>query len=510
MERLGPGEHGLVEGGPHEHVVFDEGVNEGGREVKAGVAGESFPEGAAVDTAEVVVAAVAPVEALEGVAVETGEGDEAGVGGAILGAEDLAVVEDDGAHDDRVQGRAGSREERSRDRAVKRWVVRFSARTAWDVAETRLARALRERRAARLTIFDLTASNPTQCGFSYDEAGILAALRDRAALIYDPEPRGLLRAREAVCQYYAARGAAVGTLQIFLTTGTSEAYSWLFRLLCDAGDEVLIAAPSYPLFDFLAQIEDVRLVPYPLVYDHGWQLDVAGLRERVTARTRAIAVVHPNNPTGHFTKERRQLEEICAEFGLALMVDEVFLDYALPGMAGRSFASGEHGVLTFVLSGISKIAALPQMKAAWIAAMGPERELKAALERLEVVADTFLSMNAPVQCALPVWLAGCEPVQEQIRARTRGNLRNLDQILLRTPAVTRLVVEAGWYAVLRIPELSSDEDLAVRLVEERGVYVHPGSFFGFGGGGWLVVSLLGPEEEFRRGVEEVCAEFATI
>ncbi|MGC2298173.1 MAG: pyridoxal phosphate-dependent aminotransferase, partial [Acidobacteriaceae bacterium] len=366
--------------------------------------------------------------------------------------------------------------------------MRFSSRTAWDVAETRLARALWERRAEGLPVLDLTASNPTRCGFAYDEAGILAALGDGAALVYDPEPRGMPRAREAVCGYYAARGAEVVAEQVFLTTSTSEAYSWLFRLLCDAGDEVLIAQPSYPLFDFLAQMEDVRLAPYPLMYDHGWQIDFAGLRARVTPRTKAIAVVHPNNPSGHFTKaaERRELERVCAEFGLALIVDEVFLDYSFaegssvegerwrsgPGGGSgqaQSFATGSHPVLTFVLSGISKIAALPQMKAAWICGFGPDRDLNVALERLEVVADTFLSMNAPVQCALPAWLAGCGGIQEQIRARVRGNLKRLDQILLHTPAITRLEVEAGWYAVLRVPALGSDEELAMRLVEERGV-----------------------------------------
>jgi len=395
---------------------------------------------------------------------------------------------------------------------VKGWGVQFSARTAWDGEETPLARALRERRERGLEILDLTASNPTQCGFAYDSAGILGALGAREALVYDPDPRGMPGARRAVCRHYAERGAVVSPEQIFLTTGTSEAYSWLFRLLCDPGDEVLIAQPSYPLFDFLAQIEDVRLAPYPLVYDHGWQIDFGGLRERVTERTKAIAVVHPNNPTGHFTKEaeRRELEKICSDFGLALIVDEVFLDYAMPGHEGAapSFAAGEHPVLTFVLSGISKIAALPQMKAAWMAAFGGERELKDALGRLEVVADTFLSMNAPVQCALLAWLEGSGMIQEQIRARTVTNLENLDRCLLQNRQVTRLKVEGGWYAVLRVPALGSDEDLAVRLVEERGVSVHPGYFFGFAGDGWLVVSLLGPEPEVARGVEEICRLFA--
>ena len=424
--------------------------------------------------------------------------------------------------------------------------VRFSARTEWDLEETRLARALRERRAAGLPVLDLTASNPTQCGFKYDEAGILAALGDARAMTYDPDPRGMRRAREAVCRYYAERGATVAPEQIFLTTSTSEAYSWLFRLLCDAGDEVFIAQPSYPLFDFLAQIEDVRLTAYPLWYDHGWQIDLAGLRERVTEKTRAIAVVHPNNPTGHWTRERAELEALCAERGIALVIDEVFLDYSFAEgdtplrvrkseAAQRSFATGKHPTLTFVLSGISKIAALPQMKAAWIAVFGPERELREALERLEVVADTFLSMNAPAQYALESWLRAAGAMQEQIRARTLGNLRVLDQVLARYPAVTRLEVEAGWYTVLRVPAyhpttprsgvlgaralhpttpesgvlgapaLGRDEDLAVRLVEERGVSVHPGYFFGFSGEGWLVVSLLGPEAEFRTGIEQICA-----
>ena len=219
--------------------------------------------------------------------------------------------------------------------------MRFSSRTAWDLAETGLARALRERRSSGREVLDLTASNPTQCGFAYDEAGILAALGDRAALVYDPDPRGMRLAREAVVPVLCGARSASRAGAVFLTTGTSEGYGWLFRLLCDAGDEVLIAQPSYPLFDFLAQIEDVRLVPYPLVYDHGWQIDFAGLRERITPRTKAIAVVHPNNPTGHFTKaaERRELERICAERGLALIVDEVVSRLLLRGGRTRRFAA---------------------------------------------------------------------------------------------------------------------------------------------------------------------------
>ncbi|MGH9588256.1 MAG: pyridoxal phosphate-dependent aminotransferase [Acidobacteriaceae bacterium] len=380
-------------------------------------------------------------------------------------------------------------------------MARFSARTAWDFSERELARAVRERRAAGLPLVDLTASNPTRCGFDYDGKAILAALGRSEALVYEADPHGMLRARQAVSQYYAGLGARVEAANLFLTPSTSEAYSYLFRLLCDPGDEVLIAQPSYPLFDFLAQIENARLVPYSLLYDHGWHLDAQAVRRSITPRTKAIAVVHPNNPTGHFMKaaERLELERICAEYGLALIVDEVFLDYGLTKQTEPSFACGQHPALTFVLSGLSKIAALPQMKAAWVAAFGPQEVVREAQMRLEVIADTFLSMNAPVQCALPEWLQRRGGIQGQIRERLRKNLAVLDREL-EGGAVSRLEVEAGWYAVLRVPAIEPDEGLAVRLVQEHGVEVHPGYFFGFPESGWLVASLLTREEEFSRGV----------
>ncbi len=388
----------------------------------------------------------------------------------------------------------------------------FSARTAWDTSETEPAGTIAERHKIGLPLLDLTASNPTQCGFIYDEAAIHSALARRESLFYDPNPRGMLDAREAVAGYYASHRATVDAEQLFLTTSTSEAYSYLFRLLCDPGDEVLIAQPSYPLFDFLAQIENVRLVPYPLFYDHGWQMDTESLRRQITTKTRAIALVHPNNPTGHFTRdyEREELEALCAEHGLALIVDEVFLDYDLEGHAGRSFACGPHPVLTFVLSGLSKIAALPQMKAAWIAAFGPEPDLRPSLDRLEVIADTFLSMNAPIQCALPAWLNLRGGLQSQISTRVEKNLRSLDTHLAAQTMISRLEVEAGWYAVLRVPALESGEALAVRLVRDHGVSVHPGYFFGFRGDGWLIVSLLAPLEEFSNGIGAICSLFKAI
>ncbi|MGD0294709.1 MAG: pyridoxal phosphate-dependent aminotransferase [Terracidiphilus sp.] len=375
--------------------------------------------------------------------------------------------------------------------------MRFSKRTNWNTEESELARAHRLRLAAGLPIADLTASNPTRCGFAYDPA-LLAALTNPRALDYDPHPRGLLSAREAVCAYYADHGVLLRPEQIVLNTSTSEAYSFLFRLLCDAGSEILVAQPGYPLFDFLAVLDDVKLKAAPLVYGHGWQIDAEGFRRAITPQTQAIVLVHPNNPTGHFTKpwEAAELARLCREFDLALIVDEVFLDYGFSG-AGKSFAAGLEGVPVFVVSGLSKIAGLPQMKAAWIVAASPEA--CTALERLEVIADTFLSMNAPVQHALPAWLSGRESIQRQIRARVAANLAELDRQLARLPEVSRLEVEGGWYAVMRIPALRPDEQTVLALLE-RGVWLHPGYFFGMADSGWLVVSLLAAEEEFSRGV----------
>jgi len=375
--------------------------------------------------------------------------------------------------------------------------VRFSLRTGWDTAESELARKHRLRCEAGLPIADLTASNPTRCGFAYDP-NLLQALADPRAFDYDPQPRGSLRALQAVCRYYEGHGVAVRPEQLVLTTSTSEAYSYLFRLLCDAGSEIAVLQPGYPLFDFLATLDHVVLRPAPLLYDHGWQIDPEGLRRAITPETRAIALVHPNNPTGHFTKrwEAEELTQLCRERDLSLIVDEVFLDYGFDG-AGVSFAAGLDGVPLFVVSGLSKIAGLPQMKAAWIVATGPKAG--PALERLEVIADTFLSMNAPVACALPKWLEGTNAIQGQIGERLKANLTELDRQLERLPAVRRMDVEGGWYAVLRIPALKPDKQTVLELLE-RGVWVHPGYFFGMADSGWLVVSLLGQEAEFRQGV----------
>jgi alanine-synthesizing transaminase len=378
--------------------------------------------------------------------------------------------------------------------------MRFSQRTNWNTEESELARAHRLRVEAGLPISDLTASNPTRCGFEYP-ADLLAALTDPRALDYDPQPKGSLRAREAICAYYAEHKAIVRPEQIVLTTSTSEAYSFLFRLLCDPGDEIVVPQPGYPLFDFLAVLDDVRVKSAALIYDHGWQLDAEGIRRAITPETRAIVLVHPNNPTGHFTKlsELQGLTRLCQENDLSLIFDEVFLDYGLHGKE-MSYAAGIEGVPVLVVSGLSKIAGLPQMKAAWIVATGPETNQ--SLDRLEVIADTFLSMNAPVQSALPIWLEGRQAIQEQIQARLAANLAELDRQLAELPGVQRLEREAGWYAILRIPAIQPDERTVLELLE-RGAWVHPGYFFGFAESGWLVVSLLGPEMEFSSGVSRL-------
>ncbi len=379
--------------------------------------------------------------------------------------------------------------------------MHFSRRTNWNTEPTDLARAHRTRVDAGLPIADLTASNPTSCGFNYP-TDLLKALADPRVLDYDPQPRGLPAARQAVCEYYAGHDVKVAPEQVVLTTSTSEAYSYLFRLLCDPGGEVLVPQPGYPLFDFLAVLDDVRMKTAPLVYDHGWQIDPEDFRRAITAATRAIVLVHPNNPTGHFTKlwEAEELAKLCRDFELALIVDEVFLDYSFATESPNrvaSFAGGLEGVPVFVVSGLSKIAGLPQMKAAWIVASGPEAH--AALDRLEVIADTFLSMNAPVQWALPAWLDSRRPIQRQIHERVVNNLAELDRQLARQDTVRRLALEGGWYAVLRIAALRPDE-VTTRALLDRGVWVHPGYFFGMPESGWLVVSLLGPEREFAGGV----------
>ncbi|MFL6299014.1 MAG: pyridoxal phosphate-dependent aminotransferase [Terriglobales bacterium] len=381
----------------------------------------------------------------------------------------------------------------------------FARRTEWNLNPNRFSAALEEAKRAGKKLTDLTASNPTEVGLEYDRAGILKALSRPEALVYEPDPRGLLSAREAVAGYYADRGANVSPEQIILTTSTSEAYSFLFRLLCDPGDEVLIALPSYPLFDLLAGIQDVKLASYPLFYDHGWHIDVHALESAVSARTRAVLVVHPNNPTGSFVSESERLAllKLCGKKELALIADEVFLDFAHPGTTVESFAREQQLALTFTLSGLSKITALPQLKLAWLVASGPAESRERAMERLEVIADTYLSVNAPIQHALPDLLKIGVRLRDQLGERIAQNLAELDQQLAGQKSCQRLAIQGGWYAVLRVPAVQSDEDLALRLLEEHDVVVHPGHFYDFPQEGYLIVSLITPLEDFAASVRKL-------
>jgi alanine-synthesizing transaminase len=382
----------------------------------------------------------------------------------------------------------------------------FSDRTNWKLTPNRLTEALEEVRSSGAPVLDLTVSNPTRVGLHYDERLILESLASPYAMDYDPQPKGLPGARAAVAAYYQT----VHRLQHFdpdrlvLTTSTSEGYSFVFRLLCNPGDELLVPKPSYPLFEFLADLQDVKLVPYPLIFDHGWQMDFPSLEGVVTKRSRAVVVVHPNNPTGSYVHphEQESLNQFCRKHGLALIADEVFLDYAHNLAPERSFAANQE-VLTFTLSGVSKISALPQMKVAWIATSGPAAEVERAQARLEVISDTYLSMNAPIQWALPALLKQRTSIQQQLLDRVRANLAEFDRQLAAQPTCHRLSVEAGWYAILRVPVIQTDEELVVDLLRRKSVLVHPGHFYDFPRDGFLVLSLITAEAEFLEGIERL-------
>jgi alanine-synthesizing transaminase len=384
----------------------------------------------------------------------------------------------------------------------------FSSRTAWDLSENRLASALNLVQATRIEIIDLTISNPTACQFRYDAPAIASALVNADIVCYRPDPQGLRSAREAVAAYYASLQSQISPDDLVLTSGTSEAYSHVFRLLCNPGDEVLIPSPGYPLFDFLADLCDVKLVRYPLLYDHGWQMDFSALAAADTGRTRAIIVVHPNNPTGHYTSppEQDHLREFCLQRGIALIADEVFLDFPAIVTSSRTFSASSE-LLTFTLSGISKICGLPQMKLGWIAVCGPAAEKRIALQRLEVIADAYLSPGTPAQLALPKFLDCRIDFQRQVIARVQANLRELDRQLAQQSVCTRLDCQGGWSAVLRVPVLLPDEDLAIELLEKKHVHVHPGHFYDFSRSGALVISLIVPEEQFAEGARRVLSFF---
>jgi hypothetical protein len=389
----------------------------------------------------------------------------------------------------------------------------FSSRTNWSLTPNRLSELLRERRARGLPILDLTESNPIRCGLALDGEEILAPLRNSRALTYEPDPRGLRTARESVAQYYSQWGVQLHPDQIFLTTSTSEAYSFVFRLLANPGDQILAPQPSYPLFEFLGALNDVEVLPYPLIYDDGWQVDLEALASRWESRARAVLVVHPNNPTGSYlhTHEYDRIIEICRHHGGAIIADEVFADYGFGPDAERVATHAQNSAaLTFTLSGISKISALPQMKLGWVVVNGPPDLQREAQARLEVIADTYLSVSAPVALATPHWLAHRHAIQGQILQRVQANLRKLNELLTPGMPVSRLRVEGGWYAILRVPSTRSDEDWAAELLTETGVFVHPGHFYDFPSEGFLVLSLLPTQDVFEdalgKVISRICAQ----
>ncbi|MBM4423830.1 MAG: pyridoxal phosphate-dependent aminotransferase [Chloroflexi bacterium] len=385
----------------------------------------------------------------------------------------------------------------------------FSSRLHWNLTPNQLLETLAAKRAAGIDILDLTESNPTRAGFVYDDTEILRALAQPKSLLYQPSPRGLPAARAAVADYYRDRGREIDPDSIFLAASTSEAYGWLFKLLADPGDEILVPQPGYPLFDFLTALESVRQIPYPLRYDDsaGWQINFERLQAAIGPRTRAIVAVNPNNPAGVFLKQRElaALNALCAERRLALIVDEVFSDYGCGKDEARvETTAGNEGALTFVLSGLSKVAGLPQVKLGWIQISGPQTVAAESASRLEFIADAYLSASASVQHAAPILLASRSSIQQQIIERLDSNHRWLET---RARASLRRVLkrEGGWYAVMDFADSVADSDRAQRWLEEFNVFVHPGYFYDFAREGFAVVSLLTPPQTFMAGIQRLLA-----
>jgi alanine-synthesizing transaminase len=388
----------------------------------------------------------------------------------------------------------------------------FSSRFHWDLAPNRIARLLNEKRSAGAPVLDLTESNPTHAGLSYP-TGIAEALADPRGLTYDPQPAGLRAAREAVCRYYAAAGETVKPERVLMTASTSEAYAYLFKLLTDPGDEVLVPRPSYPLFEFLAEMESLRVVSYPLAYHGGWSIDCEALAEAVTARTRAIVLVNPNNPTGSFVKrdELARLVELCRARGLALISDEVFADYGFGEDARRVRSlAGVTEAAAFAMSGLSKIAGLPQMKLGWIVVAGPANVRYEAMEKLELIADTYLSVSSPVQHAAARLIELGMEIRNQILSRVRENLAWFEVEVAKAPACRILAVEGGWYATLQVPRIRREEEWTLELLAEDDVLVQPGFFYDFETEAFLVLSLLTEPGVFQEGYRRVLSRMERV
>jgi len=385
----------------------------------------------------------------------------------------------------------------------------FSGRVPSQLARNRLTEALDAARTAEHPIIDLTLSNPTRAGFDYP-ADLLAPLADPRALVYSPQPLGLIEARQAVARDYERQGLDVPADRIVLTASTSDAYSILFKLLANPGDEILVPRPSYPLFDHLTALEAVATRPYDLEYHGSWAIDVTTVEHAITDRTRAILVVSPNNPTGSFIArdELERLSARCAIAEMAIVADEVFIDYELEPGAARAAGrvSSRRDVLSFALGGLSKSVGLPQVKLGWIAVSGPDHLVGAAVDRLELICDTYLSVSTPAQIAAAALMDRGAAVRVQIAERVRTNYEWLAANAAASSCTCRRA-SGGWYAVLQVPTMESEEDLVVRLLTRDGVLTHPGYFFDFPHESFLVVSLLTPETAFRDGVTRILRHF---
>lgn len=384
-------------------------------------------------------------------------------------------------------------------------MYRFSHRLPWPSTANAFSRLLDQKRQAGAPLLDLTISNPTQAFHDYPHLPIASAYRGLDDFSYHPDPFGQEHARRAIADYYRARAIPVSPDQLLLTASTSEAYALLFKLLCDPGDEVLAPVPSYPLFEYLATLDSVRIVPYRLRYDGSWFLDIAHLRHHVSPRTRAIILVNPNNPTGSFLKqhEARELLQFSADHVLPVISDEVFMDYSFGALGARvpTFI-GTDSTLTFSLNGLSKAAGMPQMKLAWIALSGPEPIRQAARRRLELLSDTYLSVATPVQRALPELLRIGADFARDIAQRLTRNLAALNAALANTPAHC-LHLEGGWSAVVQVPRTLAEETWITRLLQEQSVIVQPGYFFDMDSEAYLVLSLLTPPANFDAGLERL-------
>jgi alanine-synthesizing transaminase len=382
----------------------------------------------------------------------------------------------------------------------------FSGRIPSSLESNRLTRTLARLRSEGTRIIDLTESNPTRAGLAYP-TDLLAPLAHPRGLAYRPEALGMLDARRAVCEDFARRGVIASPDHVALTASTSEAYSLLFKLLCDPGDEVLVPQPSYPLFEHLTRLDAVAAVPYRLEYHGRWSIDHPSVERALTPRTRALLLVNPNNPTGNYVTaaDLDALAALCAQRDIAIISDEVFADYDLQSDAGapRGVLAERDDVLGFTLGGLSKSIGLPQAKLGWIVVSGSEAAVRAALPRLELACDTYLSVSTPVQLAARELLDRGSDVRRQIHQRVRTNLARCATLVSSQPACTLLHAEGGWYGVIQVPTLGPEEDLMLTLLANRSVLVHPGYFFDFPRESFLIVSLLTPDEVFAEGVSRL-------